>query len=59
MLATSFGTTFHGVDGLLYLLALICFVVAAIVVVSRPVIYQALLTAGLALWVLTNLVHGG
>jgi hypothetical protein len=51
--------TISGVDGVLHLLALLCFLVAAILAWVRPDHrgVHMLVAAGLALWVLTTLIH--
>ena len=58
MLSMSF--TVHGIDGFLFLVASLCFLVAAILAWIRPGptrAYYVLLCAGLFVWVLTNLVR--
>jgi hypothetical protein len=61
-LAAGFGIHWHGIDGWLYFLAAVCFLLAVLgvfvswrFVASRTLLFIGL---GLLLWVLTNLVSG-
>lgn len=61
--ATGFAVTWHGIDGWLFFLAAICFVLACLAAAGKGgrFVSNALLFGflGLLLWVLTNLVSGG
>jgi len=66
VLASGFGITWHGLDGVLYLLAALAFLIAMLEAFGsgfarwRSLNHAIGFTAaGLLLWVLTYLLHGG
>jgi hypothetical protein len=58
MIQASSTVTIHGIDGILFALAVIAFLVAAIVAwfVAPRAHWATAISVGLLLWVLTNLV---
>ena len=60
-LATGVSFEWHGIDGWLFFLAAIAFILAIIAAVKPGRIRNAIfwVALGLLLWVITNIVHGG
>jgi hypothetical protein len=60
MISAASAVTFHGIDGVLFLIAAILFLIAAVLAASEGTktrFWPVFACAGLLLWVLTNLVH--